>query len=209
MEIFRKLISGRYSLLTTFWLIAVPLGLIWKLIGRFGGMASGSMIAISYVATGIVLTVICSIAVWNSAGNYLGQSIWKWLARILCVPPLFVVVSLAFMFFSKSTVLTNDSDSECLLYWDDTKRQFTNILMNDESYKNLEKTYFVKKGMGAYHDSLYPQLLKADKEGNTKLAKSIASEIQSMSIIVYHDPTFPKEYIAALGKNHDISSKCN
>jgi len=101
MEIFRKFIAGKYSLLTTFWLVAVPTALVGKLIGHYGDLQPGSIVAISYVATGSLITFINTLAVWNSAGNYLGQTIWKWLARVLCVPPMFVAVSLALMLLNK------------------------------------------------------------------------------------------------------------
>ena len=146
MEIFRKFISGKYSLLSTFWFVAVPAVLVWKLIGHYGDLRPGSMVAIAYVATGSLITFICTLAVWNSAGNYLGQATWKWLARVLCVPPLFVVFSLAFMLLNKPNVSTQKADGECKLYWDDTKREFTRISSHSEQYKNLEQTRFVKEG---------------------------------------------------------------
>ena len=91
MNTVKSLLTGKFSLVSTFWFVSVPTMTLLGLAGRLGELQPGSIAAIGYVAICVTSMAFLSISVWNAAGNYSGPALWKWLARIQSAFALAVV----------------------------------------------------------------------------------------------------------------------
>ncbi len=92
MKILARLATGNVALWRTFWLIGVPLALVWDLTGL--SMLTGFGVGEPLVATLIVVVFTLSsaaipfvaVAIWRSASQYPREAWWKhalaWSAKL-------------------------------------------------------------------------------------------------------------------------------
>jgi len=137
MNAIQRMITGKYSLIVTFWYFSVPFLAVLGLVGRFGELRPGSAQAIIYVVICVTSSVFCAISVWNSAGSYGGPPIWKWLARLQSLVALAVVSSFSLML---GTSLTSKKASDTQYYVYSDKGSFPNCTSTyeDKEYLVLE-----------------------------------------------------------------------
>jgi len=110
---------------------------------------------------------------------------------------------------TSSTSNVRPKNDSCIFVWNDVERTF--LKMNDDILKysdNHSNTFIVKIGKESYYQSLIVQLRKADSDGNTPLAMSIAKEIRDNSATVYFDKNLSSDYINLLATQQNIRSKC-
>lgn len=110
---------------------------------------------------------------------------------------------------SASSPNVSPKNENCVFVWNDIERTF--LKMDDDILKYSDKhsnTFIVKIGKESYYQSLIVQLRKADSEGNTPLAMSIAKEIRDNSVNVYFDKNLNSDYINLLATQQNIRSKC-
>ena len=111
---------------------------------------------------------------------------------------------------TSSTSNVRPKIDSCIFVWNDVERTF--LKMNDDILKysdNHSNTFIVKIGKESYYQSLIVQLRKADSDGNTPLAMSIAKEIRDNSVNVYFDKNLSSDYINLLATQQNIRSKCS
>lgn len=92
MKFLARLAAGDIVLWRTFWLIGIPLALVWDITGLC--MLTGFGVGEPFVATLIIVTftlssvaiVFVAVAVWRSASRYPRQAWWKhllaWSAKL-------------------------------------------------------------------------------------------------------------------------------
>ena len=96
MYILATLWRGERSLAATFWGWSILSAIIlWILIfpAVFLSIAIGSRFPLFvWIALSLIQGVFMLVAVWRSAGNYMGPRIWTVLARINCVAQVFFIL---------------------------------------------------------------------------------------------------------------------
>lgn len=83
MKFLARLVTGQIALWRTFWLIGVPLALVWDVSGL--GMMLGAGIGAPVIAGSVIglFTLACaaipvvSVAIWRSAANYPRKAWWQ------------------------------------------------------------------------------------------------------------------------------------
>jgi len=109
-------IKGNFGLFKTYWLINVPLSLIFKgvnfYISRNIEFENGSPTAI-FFACAIVIFILCvTVSTWNSAEKYLGLKIWILLAKAQCILiTLPFLIAVCFYFYDQTVKLMSDTSS--------------------------------------------------------------------------------------------------
>jgi hypothetical protein len=109
-------IKGNFGLFKTYWLINVPLSLIFKgvnfYISRNIEFENGSPTAI-FFASAIVLFILCvTVSTWNSAEKYLGRKIWILLAKAQCILiTLPFLIAVCFYFYDQTVKLMSNTSS--------------------------------------------------------------------------------------------------
>jgi hypothetical protein len=82
MKLLAKFVTGNIALWRTFWLIGIPLALVWDITGAcmvFGfsveePLIAGSIIALFALSSAAIPLV--SVAIWRSSSNYLREVWW-------------------------------------------------------------------------------------------------------------------------------------
>jgi hypothetical protein len=92
-----RLWRGEIGLARTFWLWTLVIGIFTFLV-QVAGILIGSAIEarlpiVIAQAFGICVSIFTLVAVWRSAGNYLGPKLWRFLARFTVIMQ---VISIAY-----------------------------------------------------------------------------------------------------------------
>jgi hypothetical protein len=85
MKFLARLVTGQIALWYTFWLIGIPLSLVWDSSGAC--MVTGCGIQKPFIAGSIIALFalsslaipLVSVAVWRSSSNYPREFWWQWL----------------------------------------------------------------------------------------------------------------------------------
>ena len=106
MKFLARLATGDIALWLTFWLIGLPLALVWDVSG--GCMVAGCGIGEPLIAGFFIVlfalsslaVVFASVAIWRSASNYPREAWWQWIVAIgakLCAAFSALAAGLSFL----------------------------------------------------------------------------------------------------------------
>lgn len=81
-----ELWRGEVGLAKTYWVWGVLVNGVLGVIGLFIVISIGSVpLLLAYVALSVLFSIFMCVAIWRSAGNYTGPTIWMVLARIAVI----------------------------------------------------------------------------------------------------------------------------
>lgn len=85
MESIKKFLTGKYSLVFTFWIVTVPTILILRFVYFLINPTYGSILEIGLVFLILIIGIIFCFGIWTSASYYQGSKLWKILAKLFCI----------------------------------------------------------------------------------------------------------------------------
>ncbi len=89
-----RLIAGDISLVKTYWVYNVLVGVLLNLVGRVLGETAPPVVNLLFGTLAVLYGVVLLVALWRSSDKYAGPSIWAMLAKGVCVLGGIILISI-------------------------------------------------------------------------------------------------------------------